>query len=124
MADPFFCFLTCRECGANGCTLSGGQAQRIAICRALVRNPDILLLDEVTSALDNHTESVVTEALMNSEMSSRATKIVVAHELSTLRAADRIYVMADGRVCEVGTYDQLLKLGGIFTAMVHKRARC
>jgi ABC-type multidrug transport system fused ATPase/permease subunit len=102
--------------------LSGGQAQRIAICRGLVRNPDIFLLDEITSALDGHTESVVVEALLKSEESARATKIVVAHKLSTIRTADRIYVMADGRVCEVGTYGQLLNLGGIFTAMAKKQA--
>ena len=67
-------FLLASECGANGYSLSGGQAQRIAICRAIIRNPDILLLDEVTSALDNHTESVVTDALLRGEGSSKSGK--------------------------------------------------
>jgi ABC-type bacteriocin/lantibiotic exporter with double-glycine peptidase domain len=97
-------------CGA-GVGLSGGQIQRLAIARALVHHPRILLFDEATSALDNRTQAIVTASLGR----LRATRIVIAHRLSTVMAADRIVVMRDGAIVESGRYDELLAGGGLFS---------
>ena len=94
----------------GGDTLSGGQRQRVLIARALAARPRILLLDEATSALDNETQARVVETFDR----LGATRIVVAHRLSTVRGADRIYFMDAGRVEEAGTYDELMALGGRF----------
>ncbi len=101
--------------GERGIRLSGGQRQRLTIARALVRDPAILVLDEATSAVDNETEAAIQRSL--ARVSRERTTIVIAHRLSTIRHADRIHVMADGRVAEAGTHDELLALGGRYAAL-------
>ncbi|HYF73576.1 MAG TPA: ATP-binding cassette domain-containing protein, partial [Nocardioides sp.] len=98
-------------------TLSGGQRQRIALARALVSRPRIVFLDEATSALDNLTQAQV----MNSMRRMQATRIVVAHRLSTIRHADRIVVMQAGRVVETGTYDELIAADGVFKQLAERQ---
>ena len=103
------------EVGAKGVKLSGGQRQRVAIARALLKNPPILVLDEATSALDNITEQTVQKAI-NNLMGDR-TVIAIAHRLSTVKEANCIYVMDQGRVVEFGTHDELLQKGGKYTTL-------
>ncbi len=101
--------------GENGTRLSGGQQQRLAIARALLRDAPILLLDEATSALDAESERLVQDALERL-MESRTT-LVIAHRLATVRAADRIVVMEDGRIVEQGTHAALSKAGGLYARL-------
>ena len=98
--------------GEHGDKLSGGQKQRISIARALIRDPRVIILDEATSALDAISEREVSGALDN--MSESRTTFIVAHKLATIRKADLIVVMQDGRVVEQGTYDELMALKGYF----------
>lgn len=98
--------------GEHGGKLSGGQRQRIAIARAMIRNPRIIFLDEATSALDNISEFVVQKAMR--ELIRGRTTFIVAHRLSTIRDADRIVVMKNGRIQEVGSYEELMQRRGEF----------
>ena len=102
--------------GDGGGRLSGGQRQRLALARALYHDPPILVLDEATSALDAEGERLVQEAI--ERIMEGRTAIVIAHRLSTVRRADRIVVMAEGRIAESGTHDELMALGGAYHGMV------
>lgn len=104
------------ECGTNGSKLSGGQKQRVAIARALIRSPEVLLLDEYTSALDAHSEQQIKEAVKSA--AKGRTTIVVAHRLSTVQHADRIFVFDHGKLVETGNHDELVGLGGVYASMV------
>ena len=94
--------------GERGTTLSGGQRQRVAIARAILKNAPIVILDEATSALDNKSEAIVQKALDN--LIQNRTVFVIAHRLSTIKNADRIAVINDGELAELGTHDQLMML--------------
>ena len=101
--------------GERGVKLSGGQRQRISIARALLRDPAILLLDEATSAVDNETEAAIQRSLAH--VGQSRTVLVVAHRLSTVRDADRIWVLENGGVAEAGTHDELVAAGGLYAAL-------
>jgi ATP-binding cassette subfamily C protein len=98
-------------------TISGGQKQRLMVARAIVRKPRILLFDEATSALDNRTQAIVA----NSVSTLKATRVVIAHRLSTVVHADRIFVIDAGRVVETGTYDELMQRNGAFAELARRQ---
>ena len=103
------------EVGERGVKLSGGQKQRVSIARAFLKNPPILILDEATSALDNMTEMQIQSAL--SKLAKGRTTLVVAHRLSTVKNADEILVLTDGKITERGTHEQLVKSGGLYAEL-------
>ncbi|HEY6745472.1 MAG TPA: ABC transporter ATP-binding protein [Mycobacteriales bacterium] len=101
--------------GERGQKLSGGQRQRLSIARAILRDPAILLLDEATSAVDNETEAAIQRSL--AQVTKGRTALVIAHRLSTVRDADRIWVLEGGGVAEAGTHDELVAAGGLYAAL-------
>ncbi|MDQ0506524.1 ABCB family ABC transporter ATP-binding protein/permease [Xanthobacter agilis] len=107
------------EVGERGLKLSGGEKQRVAIARTLLKAPPILVLDEATSALDSHTERDIQDAL--DTVSQGRTTLVIAHRLSTVVGADEILVMADGRVAERGSHAALLAQGGLYADLWHRQ---
>lgn len=101
--------------GHNASQLSGGQRQRLAIARAFYKDAPILILDEATSALDNESERAVQEAMVR--LQKGRTTLLIAHRLSTIEHADRIVVMGNGEIIEMGSHQELLKLGGAYSAL-------
>lgn len=107
------------EVGERGLKLSGGEKQRVAIARTVLKAPPILLLDEATSALDSHTEQEIQDAL--EKVSRGRTSLVIAHRLSTIVGADEIIVLDQGRIAERGTHGQLLAAGGLYASMWNRQ---
>jgi ATP-binding cassette subfamily B protein len=105
--------------GERGMTLSGGQKQRTAIARALLRDPRILILDDALASVDTNTEDQILSGLRET-MQGRTT-ILIAHRVSTARSADRIAVLVDGRIAEIGTHDELLERGGYYAELAEKQ---
>jgi ATP-binding cassette subfamily B protein len=102
--------------GERGYRFSGGEKQRMAIARTILRNPPVLVLDEATSSLDTQTEAAVQAAL--ERLAEGRTTITIAHRLSTVRDADQIVVLDHGSIVERGTHEQLLELGGLYATLV------
>lgn len=102
--------------GEGGSGLSGGEKQRVAIARAVLQDPRILILDEATSSVDTETEKGIQEAIAN--LIRGRTTLAIAHRLSTLRNADRLIVLDDGKIAEIGTHDELIASGGIYAKLV------
>jgi subfamily B ATP-binding cassette protein MsbA len=103
------------EIGERGLTLSGGQRQRIAIARAIVRNPRILIMDEATSSLDAAMEQHIQESMQNA--AEGRTSLIIAHRLSTVRNADRIVVLDQGKIVEEGDHETLLRSKGLYAKL-------
>ena len=107
--------------GERGALLSGGQKQRISIARIFLKNPPILILDEATSALDSVTEAHIQKAF--DELSVGRTTLIIAHRLATIRNADRVVVIENGRIEEEGTQEELLAAGGSFAKLYQVQMR-
>ena len=101
--------------GERGSMLSGGQKQRVSIARIFLKNPPVLILDEATSALDSVTESRIQSAL--DALAEGRTTLIIAHRLSTIRSAGRIIAVADGKIVEEGTHDELLARNGLYAKL-------
>jgi ATP-binding cassette subfamily B protein len=106
--------------GERGYRFSGGEKQRLAIARIVLRDPQVLILDEATSALDTRTEATVTDAL--AALSKGRTMLTIAHRLSTVRDADEIVVMDQGRIVERGSHEALLEAGGAYARLLARDA--
>jgi ABC-type multidrug transport system, ATPase and permease components len=109
------------EVGERGVKLSGGQRQRVAIARALLRDARLLLLDEATSSLDSESEALVQEAL--ERLMEGRTTFIIAHRLSTVQTADRLFVLDDGRIVQRGTHDELMREGGLYRRLASYQFR-
>ena len=107
------------EVGERGLKLSGGEKQRVAIARTILKGPPILLLDEATSALDSHTEKEIQDAL--ERIAQNRTTLVIAHRLSTIINADEIIVLSQGRIVERGTHARLLAADGLYASMWNRQ---
>ena len=105
--------------GERGLKLSGGEKQRVAIARTILKAPPILILDEATSALDSHTEKEIQDAL--DQVAKDRTTLVIAHRLSTIVGADSIIVLDGGRLVEQGTHGQLLAQGGLYASLWNRQ---
>ncbi len=105
--------------GERGIQLSGGQRQRVAIARALLADPRILILDEATSSLDAESEGLVQQAL--ERLMIGRTTLVIAHRLSTVRAADRLVVISDGRIVEEGAHEDLVAARGVYARLLERQ---
>lgn len=104
--------------GERGVKLSGGQKQRIAIARIFLKNPPIVVFDEATSALDSETDALIQESMR--ELCAGRTALIIAHRLSTVREADRLYAMKNGKVVEAGSHEELLAMGGYYRELYEK----
>ena len=100
------------EIGERGVKLSGGQKQRLAIARVFLKNPPIVILDEATSSLDNYTEKLIQESL--DKLAENRTTLIIAHRMSTIKNADKIIVLNNGEVAEIGTHSTLMLKGGLY----------
>ena len=107
--------------GERGATLSGGQKQRISIARAFLKNAPILILDEATSSVDAKSEVLIQQTL--DKLMKDRTTIIIAHRLSTIQNADRIFVLDNGRLAEQGAHEELLRLGGVYSELIHAQRR-
>ena len=105
--------------GERGITLSGGQKQRTALARAVIVDPHILILDDALSAVDTYTEEEILSRLR--EVMRQRTSIIVSHRISTVRDADQIFVLHDGRLAERGRHDELVARNGLYAAMYRKQ---
>ena len=103
----------------RGVNLSGGQKQRISIARALVKDPTILVLDDCLSAVDTQTEEMILARLK--PFAARRTTLIIGHRVSTMQYADRIAVLDKGRLAELGTHQELIELGGIYSDIYRKQ---
>jgi ATP-binding cassette subfamily B protein len=103
--------------GEGGVKISGGEKQRLSIARALLRHPNILVFDEATSSLDSITEEEITKTVRNLSRQSAHMTILIAHRLSTVMHADKIYVLEKGRISESGTHEELIKKQALYSAM-------
>ena len=106
--------------GERGVKLSGGQRQRISIARVMLKNAPILILDEATSALDSEVEAAIQDTLY--DLMGDKTVIAIAHRLSTIAAMDRLVVMDEGAIVEMGTHEQLLRQGGLYARLWQRQS--
>jgi len=105
--------------GERGVNLSGGQKQRLAIARAVIRAPSILVLDDALSSVDTHTEELILQGLK--DVTAARTSVIISHRVSTVQHADQILVIKEGRLVEQGGHEQLLALGGVYAAMYQRQ---